>query len=374
MMGDASLRYPSSRTAPNLRLRMDASLTFKGSRGRGGPRKAIRASTLACVCSIFITRSLVAAAGETEVSATAPDVKVGDGVPSPASATVPSAPSEPRQQSEPRHATPPVHTEAEKLLWDGMHAFEQADFRRAVLLFERSYALQPNSAMLFNLARGHARLGDCAAARLYLQRYLKEEPSPPPGFYEGAMALEEDCPEPSAEPLAPSPATSVPIETPSAFVAPVVPETNRASESRASRRALPRAPGSDERSVWGTSYDTWGYGLLAAGGASAVVSVIYGLKAAGTNRELETLASELGRDPSRTWDDASEPLITREAREDTLAVTFGVSALALGTAGLVLLLAPEVDEQSPATEPMPHASVQVRGGGRGVWAGYGGTF
>lgn len=373
MMGDARLRYPSPRSAPTLRFWMDAPLTFQASRRRGGPRNAMRASVFSCVCSLFVTRSLMAAAGETEAVAAAQDV-VADGAPSRSSASVLTVQSEPPQQIVPNRTTPPVHAEAEKLLWDGMHAFEQGDFRRAVTLFERSYALLPNSAMLFNIARGYARLGECAAARLHLHRYVEEEPSPPPGFYEGAEALREDCPELSAGPPATAPAMGMPNETQSQIVAPLVPETNRTDQPHAMDRALPGAPLGDEGSTSGASYGTWGYGLLAAGGASAVVSVIYGLKAAGTNRELETLASELGRDPSRTWDDASAPLVTREAREDTLAVTFGVSALALGTAGLVLLLAPDANAGLSDAGKAPHGSMQLRGGGRGVWAGYGGTF
>src|SRR5690606_37034595 len=106
----------------------------------------------------------------------------------------PNASSDPQAANEPNTSGPVAHAEADRLLWDGMEAFTRGNFRQAVTLFERSYALQPTTAMLFTLARAYASVGDCPAARLHLQRYVDEEPEPPAGFYAGKLAWEEDCP------------------------------------------------------------------------------------------------------------------------------------------------------------------------------------
>ncbi|MBI5489107.1 MAG: hypothetical protein HY905_17360 [Deltaproteobacteria bacterium] len=65
---------------------------------------------------------------------------------------------------------------ARTLFSDAVRAFEFEDWATALDKFDEAYELSPRSAILFNIAACHERLGDAAGAIGAYLRYLAEDP------------------------------------------------------------------------------------------------------------------------------------------------------------------------------------------------------
>jgi tetratricopeptide (TPR) repeat protein len=77
----------------------------------------------------------------------------------------------------PAHADPA--DEAVALYERGSAAYRKGEFREAVTLLERAYALRPDPVLLYNIGRAQEGLGDYPRAIAAYERYLKEESEVP---------------------------------------------------------------------------------------------------------------------------------------------------------------------------------------------------
>lgn len=67
----------------------------------------------------------------------------------------------------------------EKLADDAVAAYKAGDYQRAVDLLERAYASQPLTALLYNLAKAHDKLGNADKARALYQKYVAADDADP---------------------------------------------------------------------------------------------------------------------------------------------------------------------------------------------------
>jgi hypothetical protein len=67
--------------------------------------------------------------------------------------------------------------EAAKHFSRGVSLYGEADYRAALVEFERAYELAPNPAVLYNIGQTHFQLQSYAAALLTFERYLAEAPA-----------------------------------------------------------------------------------------------------------------------------------------------------------------------------------------------------
>lgn len=264
---------------------------------------------------------------------------------------------------------------ADELVWHGVAAFDHGDYRAAIASFERASELEPNADLSFNLARSWARLGDCNTAQVHLQRYRDRVTDPPQEFFEGLEVMKFDCPSVAWEREPKSSAPSPELQ-PKADRVPTVPRHAKRQVEAARDPSSGANPShaTDKRPRDSSSRDVWAYGLFAAGGVSAAAAVVYGLGAADTRHQLETLAQELSADPSRTWDEASPQLITRREHQETLTVSFGVAAAVFESLGLLLFLAPWDNGDRPDTNAAALQALRLGADGRGFWCTYQGAL
>ncbi|MBI2894353.1 MAG: tetratricopeptide repeat protein, partial [Deltaproteobacteria bacterium] len=66
--------------------------------------------------------------------------------------------------------------DARALFQQGIALYERGDFRDALELFERGYAIEPEPAFLYNIGRCHERLGELDLAVEAYERYLSASP------------------------------------------------------------------------------------------------------------------------------------------------------------------------------------------------------
>src|SRR5262245_18203367 len=69
------------------------------------------------------------------------------------------------------------NTGARALYDEGVKRFRSGEFREALELFEKAYALDPDPVLVYNIARAHESLGDGERALDAYKRYLESSPN-----------------------------------------------------------------------------------------------------------------------------------------------------------------------------------------------------
>jgi tetratricopeptide (TPR) repeat protein len=77
------------------------------------------------------------------------------------------------------HAAPERKNVVEKLAEDAAAAYKAGDYQRAVDLLERAYTTQPLTALLYNLAKAHDKLGNSDKARTFYLKYAAADDADP---------------------------------------------------------------------------------------------------------------------------------------------------------------------------------------------------
>ena len=75
------------------------------------------------------------------------------------------------------HAEEPPVTRARDLFREGAAKFRAGEFRPALDLFEKAYALDPHPTLIYNIARAHEGLGELDEAIDAYERYLASDPN-----------------------------------------------------------------------------------------------------------------------------------------------------------------------------------------------------
>jgi hypothetical protein len=98
--------------------------------------------------------------------------------------TDPNTPANTPQQARPtaKSSVPGVGPERRKrsrlLFEEGLKAYRDGDFATALVRFEEAYALEPRTALLYNVAHTHEKLGDThSACATYLEILDTTQPS-----------------------------------------------------------------------------------------------------------------------------------------------------------------------------------------------------
>ena len=217
------------------------------------------------------------------------------------------------------HAQPPsVAEQARALSNEGLEHFRQHEYEQAIASFQRSYAMSPLPALLFDMAQAYRLAGDCDSALQYYRRY--GEVAPGDGnrdALDGRIRDMERCahPAPPVE-LARSSVAAV-VVAPLAIAAP---PALVASESPALRVRRAR-----QQEVGGL--------VLVGAGAAALAAAIY-FTVDGAHAQA-TLQQQLRQNSQ--WQANLEQQTDARGRRDNIAagVLFGVGG-AMAAGGAIL--------------------------------------
>lgn len=88
-------------------------------------------------------------------------------------------------QAEPAPVTPPTtpppsaaaHARAAELFKKSVETYRSGDFNKTIDLLNEAYALEPQSVLLYNLARAHEGIGNNDAAIETYEKFLAQEPN-----------------------------------------------------------------------------------------------------------------------------------------------------------------------------------------------------
>lgn len=133
-----------------------------------------------------------------------------------AAAVMTAAPASVGAQPAPAPATSAANkAEAKKLVQEGIKAYDQKDYDKAISLYQRAYDLTKHPSLLFNIAQAHQFAGRLDEATRYYEQYLTADPN---GDQAQAardnLAVIKRTPRPDPTP-APAPApTPTPATTP----------------------------------------------------------------------------------------------------------------------------------------------------------------
>lgn len=250
---------------------------------------------------------------------------------------------------------------ARAAFWEAHQQYTAGNYREAVALFERSYAIYPQNEVLFNIALAHAKGGDCDTAHQTLQQYLSANPET--NAREQAQAKFESAdtpcsfePEPSlpvASPPAPPPVPLPPDPTPVSPAPPPQPPVQQ--------HPSPQAPDlSDTRS---SSY--WsrprvlGWSLVGAGAVAAGAAIYFDERRRNASDEAQEIASD---NPSNAGDRVSElEADYNQARMLTGVTAVGAAAFTLAGVGLLLLGANNESSASLAIDRQGDVQLKLRG-------------
>jgi tetratricopeptide (TPR) repeat protein len=226
-----------------------------------------------------------------------------------------------------RDASAPNEREALELRDRAFELFKAKRYAEALPLLERAQASSRDPRHLFNLATAHHWLGQCASARDYFERYLREAPTGP-GAAEAGAALDELYQRCGRAPVAQAPA-SAPV--PPATATPTLIRGLRVRVEPPVRRPL--EPASVAAADHALSWSLIGVGV-ALGAASAASFVLM-------QRTEADVEGRVRRAPVDGWSPEARALMRNGDRYATLTAAFGVSAIACAGAGVSLrLLAP----------------------------------
>jgi tetratricopeptide (TPR) repeat protein len=250
---------------------------------------------------------------------------------------------------------------ARAAFWEAHQRYTAGNYREAVALFERSYAIYPQNEVLFNIALAHAKSGDCGAAHQTLQQHLSANPEE--SAREQARAKFESAdtpcsfdPEPSlpdASPPTPPPVAAPPGPTP---VSPS-PEPPPPLEQLPSPQALD--PSDTRPSSYWTGPRVFGWSLVGAGAIAAGAAIYFDERRRDASEEARQIASD---NPSNAGDRVSElEADYNRARTLTGITAVGAGAFTLAGVGLLLLGANNDSSASVAIDRQGDFQLRLRG-------------
>lgn len=224
--------------------------------------------------------------------------------------------------SAPSFARPPSVAEQARALSDeGLEHFRQHAYAEAIASFQRSYAMSPLPALLFDMAQAYRLAGDCDSALQYYRRYA--EAAPAGGnrdVLDGRIRDMALCARPQTPVVAVAPVVAVrpPMPAPSPPAVVVTPSPVAGDAVLRGRRARQRQVG----------------GLVLVGAAAAALAAAIYFTVDGAHAQT-TLQNEL-RENSQ-WATNPEQQTDARGRHDNIAagVLFGAGgAMAVGGAVL----------------------------------------
>ncbi|MCX5742946.1 MAG: hypothetical protein NT062_10670 [Proteobacteria bacterium] len=214
---------------------------------------------------------------------------------------------------------------------------QQNKFTEALHELLLAYSLDPQPGLLYAIAQVNVKLGNCAQAITFYERFLTTHPSEgPEASARAAIATCQANPPAVAPPPEPVPDVVPPVEVKPVDVPP------------------PPAPSTPRSGTTPFYTDLLGDALTAGGVAVGVVSlVLYG------SARTDLDAAETAVDYA-----ASQELVDRAHRKRTFAIVTGVGGVALIGAGLARYLLHDRGIETPAVAVLPLA-----GGGVVSWTG-----
>ncbi len=236
-----------------------------------------------------------------------------------------------------------MKAEARVHLEQGLAAYSEKDWERAIREFRAGYDIDPRPDFLFAWAQAERLSGDCAAAIELYEKFIATHPSPEQA--DAAQQMSDRCRETVTQ-TRPAPEPKKAREPDEGEVVP------------RKLRAAPAPSAGGERTWW---KDGWGAGLAGAG----VVGV--GL---GVGLYVAASSSDDAADRAATYDEFAQ-------RKDEAAGRRSFAALSLG-AGAALLVAGGVRyylvhrRESRSHDATGVALSFTPGGGASLWVG--GTF
>ncbi|HWA75913.1 MAG TPA: hypothetical protein VG937_26430 [Polyangiaceae bacterium] len=230
--------------------------------------------------------------------------------------------------------TPPATAEADKaaraaqLYRDAEAKYVAGDLTGALAQMQLCYEVSGITELLFNLAQLHQELEQCKPALATYREYLARnaEPSRRDDANRAIAELSRRCPEPPSPPA--QPAVSPRVEAPKAAAPPPV---------------APIPP-----RYW-TPMRTAGWSSIAGAVLAGSGAAYLAIQAANDEQALEQRLRDL-RSSQAGFDEADKQRENAGQRAATWAQVLGVSAAALTTVGVTLLViaAPEQEAQSSA--------------------------
>lgn len=262
-------------------------------------------------------------------------------------------------RAEPPRASPvepgsPPDAQAELLLERAKSLFREGEYRQALPLVQRAYALTESPRFLFNLGVLYHKLSECVPARDHFQLYLERDRTGAARQQTLAalQELRERCPE-----APPDAALAAPAAVPRAAALPSS-ETSARWREAATGAARPRYEPAERSAAPGV--DTLVLiGLGAAAGVGAVLSVAAQSRA---QSDIDALGRRAGAEGG-PWDafEARRRDLVADARlQRGLAIGLGLASLTLVGAGATMWIVESAEASS------------LRASGAVV--GYGGRF
>ncbi len=215
---------------------------------------------------------------------------------------------------------PSVAEQARALSDEGLEHFRQNEYAPAIASFQRSYAMSPLPALLFNIAQAYRLAGDCDHALQYYRRYA--EAAPTGGnrdALDGRIRDMERCAQPA-------PAVAVA----SSNVAPGLVAPRPAAAAAAWSAPAPESPASRVRRA--RQQEVGGLVLVGAGAAALAAAIYFTVDGA---HAQTTVQQEL--DANGQWQTSVEQQTDARGRRDNIAagVLFGVGG-AMAAGGVIL--------------------------------------
>ena len=93
------------------------------------------------------------------------------------SSTAQTSPAQPVASSPPAPPSAAAHARAAELFKKSVDTYRSGDFKQTVDLLNEAYALEPQSVLLYNLARAHEGIGNNDAAIETYEKFLAQEPN-----------------------------------------------------------------------------------------------------------------------------------------------------------------------------------------------------
>jgi hypothetical protein len=234
-----------------------------------------------------------------------------------------------------------AESEAMTLLARAKELFRGGEYRRAVPLLERAYALTDSPRFSFNLGVLHHKLSECEPARLYFERYLLEDPAGEARAQAMSALQELNAHCPASETHARSgglPASAAPPK--SVDTHPDV--SSRPLAADAEERgggAILRGPG------------TAAWVLMGVGAAAGVAAVISAAKQASAQNEIDDLGSRATRDAT-PWDQLEAERQSSSDRAKlyrALSIGLGVACASLVGTGATLWVLEDGEGPGPGS-------------------------
>jgi tetratricopeptide (TPR) repeat protein len=260
----------------------------------------------------------------------------------------------------------------EKLADDAAAAYKAGDYQRAVELLERAYATQPLSALLYNLAKAHDKLGNGEKARSLYQKYAAADDADPKLRARAEQRIAAlravDSPRPK-EPAAvasteppPSPRPPPPAEPKTPPRAPPPPPQETVLITPSTFEPPPVDPlAAEKRARWRDRGLAITFGVIGIGAVGAAIG-------------MSLSALDLQRQFDRSLDENLKRTLRDDAKTRALVadILYPVGAVAIAVGAVFLWRGLRPLEAKRADKPTVQLAPALLPGGGGVAAG--GTF